>query len=146
MTIRAAEIADIPAMHRVRLAVTENALSSPTRISHDDYQSMLLRDGRGWVFEQGGAIVGFAVGDRARRNIWALFVAPGFERRGIGRALHDVMMRWMFDVGAETVWLGTAAGTRAERFYVTAGWERVGHLENGEVRFEMSRERYADRR
>ena len=26
-------------------------------------------------------IVGFGVADHTRRNIWALFVAPGYERR-----------------------------------------------------------------
>ncbi len=138
MTIRVAVLADVAAMHRVRLAVTENALSSPTRITPEQYQQMLERDGRGWVFEENGRVVGFAVADDVRRNVWALFVDPAYEGRGIGRALHDVMMRWLFEVGSQPVWLGTAPGTRAERFYDAAGWERTGRLDNGEIRFEMT--------
>lgn len=38
---REANKADIPAMHRVRLAVRENALSDPTRITESDYLAAL---------------------------------------------------------------------------------------------------------
>jgi GNAT superfamily N-acetyltransferase len=41
----------------------------------------------------------------AHRNIWALFVAPGFEGQGIGRGLLDVMVTWLFAQGRDPVWL-----------------------------------------
>ena len=137
VAIRVATAADWKQIHRVRMAVRENVLSDPSRVTQRDYEEMLGRDGRGWVHERDGRIVGFAIGDHARRNIWALFVEPGYEGLGIGRALHDAMVRWLFAQGDATVWLGTTPGTRAEGFYEAAGWRRKGMQPNGEVRFEM---------
>ncbi len=84
-------------------------------------------------------MVGFAIADQTRRNIWALFVAPEFERRNIGRALLGVMVDWLFQVGPEPIWLTTEPGTRAERFYAAAGWRSVGTEASGEVRFEFQK-------
>ena len=140
--IRTASEADIPEMHRIRMSVAENRLSEPGRVQPDDYRVMLRDRGRGWVAEIDGRVVGFAVVDRSRANIWALFVAGAFERRGIGRALHDRMMDWLFATGAERAWLTTETGTRAERFYRAASWRHVG-TENGEARYELSRQAYS---
>ena len=136
MPLRLATVADIAAMHEVRMSVRENQLSNPRSIGPEDYRDMLEERGRGWVYEIEGTIVGLAVADHSRRNIWALFVAPGFEGRGIGRALHDAMVEWLFEKSREPVWLGTEPNTRAERFYTAAGWRRAGVQPNGEVRFE----------
>ena len=139
MSLRAATVADIPAMHRVRLAVRENRLLDPSRIGPEDYRRMLESHGRGWVCEAGGEVAGFAIADGSRRNIWALFVAPGFEQRGIGRSLHDAMVEWLFGMAPSTIWLTTEPNTRAERFYRAAGWSRICLEANGEVRFEMTK-------
>lgn len=132
-------------MHRVRMSVLENRLRSPASVQLSDYEAILDRGGRGWVAELEGRIVGFAVADLARFNVWALFVDPGAEGRGIGRRLHDAMMDWMFSAGADCVWLSTEAGTRAEGFYHAAQWRYVGLEQNGEVRYEMARERWIAR-
>ena len=137
MDLRRATVADIEAMHRIRMAVQENRLKDPSRVRYDDYQRMLEADGRGWVCEEEGVIVGFGVADHTRRNIWALFVAPGYERREMGRSLLKVMVEWLFEMGSEPIWLTTEPGTRAERFYVTAGWCSLGAEASGEVRFEL---------
>ncbi len=142
VSIRAATSPDIEAMHVVRCAVRENRLSRPDRITSEDYRVLLERDGRGWVAEVDGRIVGFAIADLSRFNVWALFVHPDHEKRGIGRALHDEMMRWFLaQPGVERVWLTTAPGTRAEAFYRRAGWRDRGLDAHGEVRFEMDRAR-----
>lgn len=139
-SLRVALASDADAMHVVRLAVRENRLSRPDRIVHADYLAMVERDGRGWVAEIDGRIVGFAVADLCRSNVWALFVDPEHERRGIGRALHDVMMEWFLaQAGVERVWLTTAPGTRAESFYRRAGWRECGLDPHGEARFEFDR-------
>jgi GNAT superfamily N-acetyltransferase len=136
MSVRVATVGDIPAMHEIRLSVRENALTDPSKVQPDDYRPFLTVRGRGWVYEADGAVVGFAIADAAERNIWALFVDPRFERRGIGRALHDTMLRWLFVNDKRPVWLGTQPKSRAESFYHSAGWQRVGTQPNGEVRFE----------
>lgn len=100
--------------------------------------------GRGWVAEDENQIIGFAIGDLSRQNVWALFVDPAYERRGAGRALHDAMMSWMFSEGAERVWLTTEPGTRAQQFYRIAGWQHVGD-ERGEARYEFARQAWLSR-
>jgi hypothetical protein len=49
--LRQAEHRDIPAMSRIRLAVTENVLSNPARVTQQMYEDYLERSGRGWVAE-----------------------------------------------------------------------------------------------
>ena len=112
-------------MDRIRLNVRENRLADPAAIQPDDYCPMLNERGRGWVAELDGEMAGFAVADRLRANIWALFVDPECEGRGVGRALHDTMLDWLFSTGVEEIWLGTEPGTRAERFYLASGWRYV---------------------
>jgi hypothetical protein len=90
MGLRLATITDSEAMHRLRLAVLENRLADPSRVQVDDYLRMLTTDGQGWVYDVDAEIVGFSVADRVRRNIWALFVMPGYEGRGIGRSLRGL--------------------------------------------------------
>ena len=48
------------------------------------------------------------------------------------------MLAWYFSQTKETVWLGTAPCTRAEKFYRKAGWKEVGKHGKGEIKFEMS--------
>lgn len=122
----------------MRMAVRENRLVS-TIITEDDTRRAIEESGRGWVVEAEGRVVAFAVGNATNGNIWALFVDPQHERRGYGRQLHDEMVRWLWAQGLERLWLTTERGTRAERFYEAAGWEKVGTTEQQEVRFEMSR-------
>jgi GNAT superfamily N-acetyltransferase len=133
--LRQAHRDDIVGMHRVRLAVRENRLSSPDRISEADYVREIELPGRGWVIETGGVIVAFAIGNSSDGNIWALFVDPDHEGRGYGRRLHDVMVAWLGSRGLEQLWLTTAPGTRAQRFYEAAGWRCVGPVHGGELRF-----------
>jgi GNAT superfamily N-acetyltransferase len=137
MDIRVAIAANIPEMHRVRMSVRENILSDASRIRIEHYRQMLDEQGRGWVCEADGRIVGFAVADLVRQNLWALFVEPGYEGRGIGRRLHEAALDWLFESGATAIWLNTSPDTRAERFYTTADWQYAGREPNGEIRFEM---------
>ncbi|MBT9503238.1 MAG: GNAT family N-acetyltransferase [Burkholderiaceae bacterium] len=130
---------DIPGMHRVRLAVRENPLTSNV-IREEHYVPEIELSGRGWVIEEAGEIVAFAVGNLHKRNIWALFVAPGHDRKGYGRRLHDVMVQWLFDQGLDSLWLSTGAGTRAQGFYEAAGWNFNRQLDDGERFYEMCRD------
>ena len=141
VTIRTASNDDIGAMHNVRLSVRENRLDDPESVQPDHYRALLGEQGHGWVAEIEGRVVGFAVADLARASVWALFVHPEFEGRGIGRRLHDALLRWLFDAGVDTVRLSTSPGTRAERFYAAAGWRLAGPGAHGEVSYEISLDR-----
>jgi GNAT superfamily N-acetyltransferase len=84
MTFRLAEIRDIAQMHVVRMAVKENILPNPQLISERDYEEYLRIRGRGWLCEADKMILGFGIIDCVDKDIWALFVLPGFEGKGIG--------------------------------------------------------------
>ena len=135
--LRQAVIADIAGMHHVRVAVRENSLSSPDRITEADYISVIDGLGRGWVVESHGAIVGFAFGLRSG-NIWALFMHPDHENCGHGKSLHSTMVNWLWSLGLTRLWLTTDPGTRAERFYLSQGWQLCDITDSGERRFELN--------
>ena len=146
MTFRQATKEDIEQMHKVRIAVKENTLPDPGLITPEDYEEFMFLRGKGWICQEDEKIVGFAIVDLRENNVWALFIQPGYEGRGIGKKLHDEMMDWYFSKTANPIWLGTAPNTRAERFYETAGWKKTGTRPNGEIKFEMSKEIWETRR
>lgn len=138
LQIRPATLADIPAMHEVRVSVRENRLSNPNRITPADYAEMLQGRGAGWVAEQHNQIVGFAFVDERELNVWALFLLPEVEGRGIGRALQAELLAYCAHRQLPSLWLSTAPGTRAEGFYEATGWTRTGLTAGGEMRFERT--------
>ena len=138
MALREAEISDIPQIQVVRNAVKENTLSDPNLVPDADCVLFLTVRGKGWVFEVDNQIVGFSIVDLQDNNIWALFLLPEFEARGIGKQLHNVMLDWYFSKTQDPVWLGTAPNTRAEKFYRKQGWTEIGLHGKDEIKFEMS--------
>ncbi len=140
--IRQAFVNDIPQIQFVRNAVKENTLSDPGLVPDADVEDYILRRGRGWVWEEAGRIIGFSIVSVSDQNVWALFVEPGQDKKGIGRALHDMMMDWYFSQTDQPIWLSTSPGTRAEGFYRKAGWQETGLYGKGEIRFEMSRSQW----
>jgi len=140
MIYRQAEISDIPQIQIVRHTVKENTLSNPALVTDADCEEFITQRGKGWVCEINGVIAGFSIVDLRENNIWALFLRPEFEGKGIGKELHRLMMDWYFTQTKQTVWLGTAPNTKAEKFYEKQGWKNVGMVNKGEVKFEMSYE------
>ncbi|MEK7225174.1 MAG: GNAT family N-acetyltransferase [Bacteroidota bacterium] len=138
MFIREARVADIPQIQVVRNAVRENQLSDPALVPDKDVEDYLSRRGKGWVCEIDHTIIGFAIVSVRDKNVWALFVQPGYDKKGVGRILHDEMMNWYFQQSSETIWLSTTAGTRAESFYRRVGWSAAGLHGKGEIKFEMT--------
>lgn len=138
MTYREATKNDIPQIQIVRNSVKENQLSNPALVTDKDCEEFITIRGKGWVCEADNIIVGFSIADLQENNIWALFVHPDYEGKGIGRKLHALMLDWYFGQTQKTVWLGTAPGTRAEEFYKRKGWKVVGTHGKGETKFEMS--------
>ena len=118
-------------MQRVRLAVRENALSDPSRVTESDYLAALEELGRTWVAETDGEIVA-NIG-----SIWALFVHPDHEGCGYGKALHSTVVAWLWSLGLKRIWLATGPGTRAERFYISQGWRPCGTVPGGDIRLEL---------
>jgi GNAT superfamily N-acetyltransferase len=144
MIIRVAKTSDIPQIQIVRNSVNENTLSNPNLVRDADCAEFMTVRGKGWVCEIDEEIVGFSIVDLKDNNIWALFLKPEFEKKGIGRKLHDIMLDWYFEQTTTPVWLGTSPKTRAEAFYRKAGWREIGTHGKGEVKFEMRVDEWRD--
>lgn len=140
MIFREAKIDDIKQIQIVRNSVKENTLSDPDLVTDEDCIEFITVRGKGWVCEIDKKIVGFAIADLKDNNIWALFLDPEFEKKGIGQQLHKIMLDWYFAQTKNTVWLGTEFKTRAENFYRKAGWIEVGLHGKKEIKFEMTYE------
>lgn len=137
MQYREARISDIPQIQSVRHSVKENVLSDPSLVTDANVEDYLTRRGKGWVCEVDKQVFGFAIADLQDHNIWALFLHPAYEGKGIGKALHDLMLDWYFLQTVETVWLSTEAHSRAEGFYRRMGWQEAGSYGKGEIKFLM---------
>jgi GNAT superfamily N-acetyltransferase len=143
MIVRDARPEHIAGIYRVRLAVRENVMP----------EAIVVRDGwtpervadcfrpgrRGWVVEEAGEVVAFSIADSEAHSIWALFVLPGFGGRGLGRALLDAAVAWLWSEGVERIWLDTDPQSRAAGFYARLGWRSTGRTAKGETRYELTR-------
>jgi len=136
MIFRQASIKDIPQIQIVRNSVKENQLSNPSLIPDELVEEFITKRGKGFVCEIDKKIVGFSIVDFVENNVWALFILPDFEGKGIGKKLHQLMLDEYFSQTKETIWLSTAANSRAELFYKKQGWKNAGFHGN-EVKFEM---------
>lgn len=145
MIIRKAVPEDIPEIQYVRNSVKENILSDPNLVTDKDCNDFIMKRGKGWICEIDLKIVGFSIVDLQENNVWALFLHPDFENKGIGRKLHDIMLNWYFNETNKTLWLGTSPNTRAEIFYRKSGWQQIGKHGKNELKFEMTFENWKNR-
>jgi GNAT superfamily N-acetyltransferase len=90
-----------------------------------------------WTWVEDAQIHGFSAGDPRDGTIFALFVDPSREGRGIGQALIALACATLRQAGHKTATLGTEPGTRAEQFYRRNGWTSFGHKPNGEILFRL---------
>lgn len=134
-TLRLAVPADWPEVQQLRLSVRENQLSDPSKVTQAMYDAYVTTTGRGWVAEIDGRIDGFCIAGRDGL-VWALFVRPGCEGRGLGRALMGECVAWLAGIGVAEAHLETDLGTRAERFYRRFGWFEAGRR-GREVTFRL---------
>lgn len=132
--IRKAISADRPRIWQIRNGVNENRLSDPSVVSDEEvdwYQEHAVF----LVAEEAGEVVGFACGNHQTGLVWALFVDPAYEGRGLGRALLDSLEDRLREAGLVQAHLNTGANTRAERFYREHGWRDMGHCLDGQIVF-----------
>ncbi|MEZ5832184.1 MAG: GNAT family N-acetyltransferase [Dongiaceae bacterium] len=132
--VRQAMKADITAMMELRLSVRENRLSHPGQVTEEDCLHYVER-GYMWVWEEAGEILGISASNCDTGWMWALFVRPGHEGRGIGQALFAVACDALVRAGFRTLLLSTDPDTLAARFYRAAGWRETGRTPEGELVF-----------
>jgi len=144
MIFREAQAADITQIQIVRNSVTENTLSNPDLVSDEDCLEFITKRGKGWVCIVDNKVVGFSIVDLQENNIWALFLKPKYEKKGIGTRLHELMLNWYFAQTRVDVWLGTSPETRAEIFYRKSAWKEIGTHGDAEIKFKMTYERWLE--
>jgi len=133
--VRRAVQTDVPRIMEIRHSVRENRLSDPNLVTATDCEASIERS-EIWVWEEDGAVQGFAAGDTRDGWIFGLFVAPEYEGRGIGQALLPLACETLRKAGYTIAKLSTVAGKRAERFYRTNGWIMTGKNQKGELVFQ----------
>ena len=141
--IREARRDDMPGIYHVRTSVTENLLTgeqlAARGITNESVAASFEKDSKGWVAVDRDLVVGFSIADRATASIFALFVLPAYERRGLGGRLLALAMDWLWHNGLTRVWLTTDAETRALRFYLARGFMITAAPEHEDLRLECSR-------
>jgi GNAT superfamily N-acetyltransferase len=136
--IRKAIRADYPRISEIRLSVRENILAKSKYAAVDRTANWILDCAAFWVWEEDGAIQGFSAADPRNGEIFALFVHPAYEGRGIGRVLLPRACQTLRDSGYEVATLTTEAGTRAKRFYRCDGWTEIGREDDGQIIFHKA--------
>lgn len=132
--IRTGQIADLPALTRIRTSVAENHLSmeqmAEIGITRDSIAAeMMDGDLACWVAMEDREIAGFAMADRRDGSIFALFMAAAHEGKGHGSALLAACEDWLRQKGHAAARLTTGRDTRAFAFYVRRGWVEADEVD-----------------
>jgi GNAT superfamily N-acetyltransferase len=134
--LRAALYADIPRLMEIRGSVLENRLPHPNAVTLADY-IWFIDHAKIHVWED-AIVQGFSAGDPRDASIWALFIHPTYEGRGIGQTLIQAACKSLHDAGCVSITLSTEPGSRAHRFYERNGWIARGRTTSGEMKFEKA--------
>jgi GNAT superfamily N-acetyltransferase len=127
MNLRAIESQDLSEIIRVRGATRENPFSREALqqigVTEESIAEWLGTTHRGWLCEDDGRIVGFAIGDGSTGELWVIAVLPGSEGLGIGSQLLAAVEDWLASLGWQEFWLWASSdpGTRAFPFYLNHG-------------------------
>lgn len=141
MEIRRARPEDVELLFDIRTSVRENHQSreelASIGVTPETVAEMLRTTSRAWVAEVDGEAAGFAMADAAEGTVFAMFVRPGWEGHGAGRALMGEAEAWLFGGGWEEIWLltGRDPALRANGFYRRLGWTAAEWRSDGQVKY-----------
>ncbi|MDH1012592.1 GNAT family N-acetyltransferase [Pseudomonas nicosulfuronedens] len=142
--IRAAGVADIDSLFDIRTSVQQNHLSR-SQLAELGITPAALKDALesgpcAWIAELDGIAGGFAMVDLESGEVFALFVRPHCEGRGLGQLLLAAAEQQLFREHG-TIWLVTDGGEeiRANGFYLKQGWTLAGRMDERDVRYEKHR-------
>lgn len=126
---------DLSAVFRVRLSTVENAitmeeLENNYDVTPETVADAMKSDVEGWLCEDSGTVVGFAMGDRSNGEVQVVAVLPVYESNGIGKRLLTLVQDWLFSHGHEEIWLRSNPdpNIRAYGFYRKLGWQTTGRM------------------
>jgi len=140
--IRDALPSDVKGIFDVRITVKENALTraelEALGITEESVEAMIVASRCAWVATDGEAIVGFTMVVHEEGYLFAAFVLPEYEGRGIGKQLVLAAEKALFVTNA-VIWLETGKTTRAAEFYRRLGWGKETAIGENDIRLEKSR-------
>jgi len=139
--IRPARLSDVPALFKVRTSVKENALTltelAEQGITPNAIGEVIAGGTCAWVAEIDAQVVGFAMVHLQAGCLFAAFVLPEQEGKGIGTRLIEAAETALFEHHA-VIWLETARHSRAARIYRARGWGNEVSAGGQDVRMEKS--------
>jgi GNAT superfamily N-acetyltransferase len=113
MRLRPIEPQDLSEIIEVRSSTRENAFSRTALrelgITEKSTAELLCTTHRGWLCEESGKIVGFAIGDGKTGELWVIAVLPDFEAKGVGSRLLETTEAWLWSLGWTELWLWTSS-------------------------------------
>ncbi|WP_438868391.1 GNAT family N-acetyltransferase [Pseudomonas sp. L1(2025)] len=142
--IRLATLADIDTLFTIRTAVVQNHLSREQMAGLGITPQVLADSIREapcvWLAEVEGEPAAFSMVNFDSGEVFAMFVLPAYEGRGLGRQLMAVAEAALFE-HHQTLYLITDGRdeVRANGFYQRLGWMQVGRVDGDDVRYEKSR-------
>ncbi len=142
LVLRPATPADVPTLFAIRTAVRENHMSldelAVAGMTPETVAGLVQSPKAGtWLALWDGHPAGFAMARQDPGDVFALFVLPDMEGRGVGGAFLAQAEAWLASRGLASTWLltGGAPGLRAATFYAARGWIAAGREADGQIRF-----------
>lgn len=129
-------------MFHVRISVIENHLSREEMqrigITENVVADLIEKSCCAWVATDNEKIIGFSMILPDEGCLFAAFVLPEYEGRGIGRRLVEIAEKELFR-HHEVVWLETDKQSRAAKFYIQLGWGNKIDINDTDIRLEKHR-------
>lgn len=142
INIRTAKAADVDAIFYVRTSVTENHLSREEMrrigVTENVVADLIEKSQCAWVATENEKIIGFSMILPDEACLFAAFVLPEYEGRGIGRRLVELAEKELFR-HHEIAWLETDKKSRAAKFYIHLGWANKIDINDTDIRLEKHR-------
>ncbi|MEB7501779.1 GNAT family N-acetyltransferase [Leclercia pneumoniae] len=133
---------DIEGIFDVRTSVKENHLSREEMeqmgITESSVIDMIEKNRCAWVAVDNGKIIGFSMILPDEGSLFAAFVLPEYEGRGVGRSLVQLAEQELFK-HHEVAWLETDKNSRAAKFYKRLGWVEKENVSESDIRLEKLR-------
>ncbi|ERH62673.1 hypothetical protein N172_07425 [Pantoea dispersa EGD-AAK13] len=129
-------------MFHVRISVIENHLSREEMqrigITENVVADLIEKSCCAWVATDNEKIIGFSMILPDEGCLFAAFVLPEYEGRGIGRRLVEIAEKELFR-HHEIAWLETDKQSRAAKFYIQLGWGNKIDINDTDIRLEKHR-------
>ena len=144
VTVRLTVEADVEMLFDIRTSVRENLQNreelAQLGVTPESVVELLRGSGRGWLALVDGEPAGFSLANADEGTVFAMFVRPEQEGKGLGRRLMAEAEAWLFSRGWPEIWLLTGAdpSLRAHGFYRRLGWRLHRPHGNDQVRYVKS--------